>query len=94
MPNKDSDASTSVKLGALKKRLDRLGEVKDRSTHWLIKQAVERYLEDEEAAIALKKETLMRWEEEALIDNTVPHHDVMQWLDTWDEKGVKPPKWK
>ncbi|MFI4956847.1 MAG: CopG family ribbon-helix-helix protein [Gammaproteobacteria bacterium] len=101
MPNKhkpstkgDTDASTSVKLGSLKKRLDRLAELQERSTHFLIKQAVERYLDAEEEAQALKQETLRRWEQEALLNDTIAHGDVMDWLDSWDEKGVKSPRWK
>lgn len=102
MPSSDKPASkrsadlpTGVKLDpSLKKRLEELSHAKERSTHWLMKQAIEQYVIAEEEALALKQETLQRWEKEALLNDTIPNTDVMQWLDTWNEKGVKTPKWK
>lgn len=93
-PKKQSaEPPTGVKLDPeLKGRLERLSELKDRSTHWLMKQAIERYIIIEEHAEALKKETLRRWEEEAELNDTVSNSEVMSWLDTWGEEKDKTKK--
>jgi predicted transcriptional regulator len=81
-----------VKLDAqTKERLDHLGERKNRSTHWLMKEAIVRYLEQEEYNEALKQETLKGWRdiEEGRV---VSHKSVSTWLDTWgtDEETDRP----
>ena len=46
---------------ATRKRLKELGERKDRSAHWLMKQAITRYLDQEERYELEKHEDLERW---------------------------------
>ncbi len=92
MPSKRPQVQpTAVKLDAeLKERLEHLSQIKDRSTHWLMKQAIERYVAAEEQAEALKQETLRRWTEEAELNNLVDHSEVMALLDTWGENDKEP----
>ena len=73
-------------------RLERLGEVKDRSTHWLMKEAITRYLEQEEYNEQLNRETLARWQE-AEQGKVVSHQAMSKWLDTWgtSEESDRPP---
>lgn len=85
-------APTGVKLPPeLKLRLKTLGEFKKRSIHWLMKDAIERYIEEEEHTEKLKQETLSRWHE-AELDKVVSDEAVTAWLDTWgsDEEGKRP----
>lgn len=76
----------------IRDRLDRLSELKHRSAHWLMKEAISRYLEQEEYTEKLNHETLARWQE-AESGKVVRHHAVTQWLDSWgeDEESVRPP---
>lgn len=75
---------TGVKLDPeLKARLEQLSVLKDRSTHWLMKRAIEQYVATEEQAEALKQETLRRWAQEAELNDVVENDIVMTWLDTW-----------
>lgn len=73
-------------------RLERLGELKHRSPHWLMKEAITRYLEQEEYHEQLNQETLSRWQE-AEQGRVVSHQAVSKWLDTWgtDEENDRPP---
>jgi predicted transcriptional regulator len=72
-----------VKLESdIKDRLERLGETKHRSAHWLMKEAIIRYLEQEEYTEQLTQETLSRWQE-AENGQVVSHQAVSKWLDTW-----------
>ena len=61
-------------------RLKKLGEVRDRSPHYLMKQAVERYLETEEALEAERQLTLERWRRYELTGETVSHDEVGAWV--------------
>lgn len=75
--------SKVVKLDAnLADRLERLGECKDRSPHWLMKEAIAHYVEEEEYNERLKQETVARWQE-AENGRIVSHQAVTAWLDTW-----------
>jgi predicted transcriptional regulator len=64
----------------IKDRLERLGEIKNRSSHWLMQEAIVRYLEQEEYVEQLKQETLIRWQE-AEQGKVVSHKAVLEWLD-------------
>ena len=76
----------------IRDRLERLGEIKHRSPHWLMKDAITRYLEEEEHNEQLNRETLARWQE-AEQGKVVSHQAVSKWLDTWgtDTESDKPP---
>jgi predicted transcriptional regulator len=80
---------TGVKLEpSLKTRLKKLGKAKHRTTHWLMKEAIAQYIEREEEAEQLKKDTLLRWQE-AEQNKIVSHHKVADWLDTWGRAHEK-----
>jgi predicted transcriptional regulator len=82
-----------VKLDSdIRDRLERLGKIKHRSPHWLMKEAITRYLEQEEYSEQLNQETLARWQE-AEQGKVVSHQAVRKWLDTWgtDEESNRPP---
>ncbi|MCE3238714.1 MAG: transcriptional regulator, CopG family [Gammaproteobacteria bacterium] len=82
-----------VKLDSdISDRLTRLGEIKHRSPHWLMKEAIVRYLEQEEYNEALNHETLARWQEEFGQGKVISHDAVVKWLNTWgtDDGDTKP----
>lgn len=62
-------------------RLKTLGQAKQRSTHWLVKEAVARYLEVEERYERERTEDLARWERYVETGHAVPHETVTAWLD-------------
>ena len=76
----------------VKERLDQLGKLKHRSAHWLMKEAITRYVEQEEYNEQLKQDTLTRWEE-AENGKVVSQKAVAKWLDTWgtDDEDDPPP---
>jgi predicted transcriptional regulator len=54
--------TTSLKLeNALKERLNRLAVAQRRSAHWLMREAIEQYIEREEARQRLKEDALAAW---------------------------------
>ena len=76
----------------VKKRLDRLGKLKQRTPHWLMKEAIIRYIEEEEYAEKLKQETVSRWQE-AETGKTVSHKAMLKWLESWgtEHESGRPP---
>ncbi|OGR05744.1 MAG: hypothetical protein A2511_13000 [Deltaproteobacteria bacterium RIFOXYD12_FULL_50_9] len=66
-----------------KERLQRLGEAKKRTTHWLAKEAISQYLDREEKAEQFRQETMARWEDFCHTGKSVTNDKVMEWLDSW-----------
>ena len=62
-------------------RLKELGYAKRRSTHWMVKEAVARYLDTEERYEREKAEDLDRWQRYVESGDAVSHETVMAWLD-------------
>ena len=57
-----SAPTTSLKLEAgLKERLHRLATARRRSSHWLMREAIEQYVEREEARERLREDALAAW---------------------------------
>ena len=65
-------------------RLEQLGRIKDRSSHYLMKAAIERYLDVEEALEAERELTIARWERFELTGETIAHTDVKNWASGLD----------
>ncbi len=60
-------------------RLKALGKARDRSPHYLMKAAVECYLEKEEAMEAERQLVKSRWERFELTGEALDHSDVQSW---------------
>lgn len=65
---------------ALKRRLKALGELRDRSPHWIAKKAIEEYLDREEAYEAQKREDMDRWGQYVLTGAYVSQERMDAWL--------------
>ncbi|MEL8055006.1 MAG: toxin-antitoxin system [Pseudomonadota bacterium] len=60
-------------------RLKKLSEQRDRSPHYLMKEAIEAYLQREEALEAEKSLVRRRWQRFELTDETVSQNDMAEW---------------
>jgi len=60
-------------------RLEALGKARDRSPHYLMKTAIERFLEVEEAVESELQLVKSRWEKFELTGETVDHDNVKSW---------------
>lgn len=60
-------------------RLKALGQRRDRSPHYLMKEAVEKYLSEEEALENERDLMRARWERYELTGEAVSHEDVKAW---------------
>ena len=55
--------STSIKLGdELKERVRHLAEARRRTSHWIMREAIAQYVDQEEKREAFKQDALHAWE--------------------------------
>ena len=60
-------------------RLEALAKSRDRTPHYLMKAAIERFLHVEEALEAERQLVKSRWEKFELTGETIDHTDVKAW---------------
>ena len=67
----------------LEERLSALAEKTNRTKSYLAKEALKRYIEQEEAKAYETQETLARWEHYQETGELVSNNSMMDWLDSW-----------
>ena len=81
-----SPPTVALRLDAqTRERLARLAAQKDRSPHYLMKRAVEKFLEQEEAEQKERALTQSRWESFALTGEVLTHNNMKNWADNLGE---------
>ncbi|ANE58051.1 MULTISPECIES: CopG family ribbon-helix-helix protein [Methylomonas] len=80
--------STGIKLDeTLHARLKLLSQAKDRTPHWLMKAAIEEYVEREEAYEREKREDMERWQKYQQTGHAIPNEAVDAWLSSWGSES-------
>ncbi len=84
--------ATSVKLDEdLKNRIQHLAEIRQRSAHWIMREAIRDYVEREEAQEGFKQEALASWKAYQETGRHLTGEEVRNWLNTWgtdEEKEI------
>lgn len=62
-------------------RLQKLGKARNRSAHWLMREAIRRYLEVEERYEQEKAEDQARYQAYLETGHHISHEDMLTWLD-------------
>lgn len=84
-------ATTSIKLDpAIKERVQRLADARRRSAHWVMKEAIEAYVEREEKREQFREEAAARWRDYEATGLHVTDEEAQAWL-TRLAGGEKPP---
>ena len=74
-------STTSLKLDtAIKERVHRLASARRRSPHWVMREAVEQYVEREERLEQLRQEALAAWAEYQTTGLHVTAKEADAWL--------------
>jgi predicted transcriptional regulator len=63
-----------------KERLKQLGAARSRTPHWLMRNAIQQYLDREEQHEREKREDMERWERFQITGHAVTHDDAATWL--------------
>jgi predicted transcriptional regulator len=74
-------STTSLKLDAeIKTRLQQLAQLRRRSSHWLMREAIEQYVEREERREQLRQDALAAWAEYQATGLHVTAEEADAWL--------------
>jgi predicted transcriptional regulator len=86
--------ATTVKLDdELKNRIQHLADLRHRSAHWIMCEAIRDYVDREEAMEDFKQEALASWTAYQETGRHLTGREVRDWLDSWGtEKETKIPK--
>ena len=84
--------ATSLKIDdGLKSRVQQLASQRRRSAHWIMLEAIQQYVDREEARESFKQEALASWESYKETGRHLTGQEVRTWLSTWgtdDEKAM------
>lgn len=85
--------ATSIKLDDnMKHRIQHLADIKHRSAHWLMREAIRDYIEREEMKENFKQEALESWKAYKETGRHLTNKEVGQWLASWGtEQETKTP---
>lgn len=70
-------------------RLEALSKVRDRTPHYLMKAAIERYLDIEEAIESERQRVLKRWQEFEITGEAIEADDMEAWSEELITKKAK-----
>jgi predicted transcriptional regulator len=86
-------ATTSLKLDdAMKARLQRLAAARRRSSHWLMREAIQQYVEREELRESAWQDALAAWAEYEATGQHVTAAEADAWLARLESgEDVEPP---
>jgi predicted transcriptional regulator len=74
-------STTSLKLdNAMKERIQRLAAARRRSPHWVMREAVEQYVEREEKRERLRQDAFAAWDEYQTTGLHVTAEEADAWL--------------
>jgi predicted transcriptional regulator len=85
--------ATSIRPVAIKidedtrNRVKRLAEARQRSSHWMMLEAIRQYVEREEKREAFRQDGIRAWNEYQATGLHVTGDEVIAWLDTWGEQS-------
>ncbi|MDG4676224.1 CopG family ribbon-helix-helix protein [Shinella sp. 838] len=84
--------ATSLKIDdGLKSRVQQLASQRRRSAHWIMLEAIQQYVDREEAQESFKQEALASWEAYKETGRHLTCQEVRAWLNSWgtdDEKAM------
>ena len=84
--------ATSIKLDdELKGRVQHLAEARRRTPHWIMREAIEQYVEREEKREALNQDTLKAWDEFQATGLHATAEEGDKWRASWGTENELPP---
>ncbi len=89
-----STTALAVKIDLeVKERIKRLADLKQRSTHWLMKEAILQYVEREEKKESFRQDAISAWNEYQATGLYVTVEEADAWLAKLEEgQDVEPPE--
>jgi predicted transcriptional regulator len=84
----------SVKLDPdIRARIECLAKARDRTTHWMMREAIQQYVECEEKREAFRQDTLKAWEEYRATGLHATAEEADAWLAQLEQgNDIEPPE--
>lgn len=83
--------ATSIKIDdELKGRVQHLAQARRRSAHWIMREAIEQYVEREEKHETFREDALKAWDEYQATGLHATGEEVDQWLSSWGTENELP----
>lgn len=80
--------ATSIKIDdELKGRIQHLAGLRQRSPHWIMREAIAQYVEREEARESFKQEAMASWTAYQETGRHLTGQEVRSWLNSWGTDG-------
>ncbi len=84
--------ATSLKIDdEMKGRIQALAKQRDRSAHWIMREAIRQYVSREEARDDFVREARESWAEYRETGLHLTADETFAWLDRWGSDGAGPP---
>ena len=81
----------SVKLDPdIRARVEHLAEIRRRSTHWIMREAIQQYVEREEKRENLRQDLVRAWEDYQTTGLHATAEDVEAWISSWGTENELP----
>jgi len=74
-----------------KERYKKLARIKDRSAHWMMREAINQYVDREEKRESFRQDAINSWNEYQETGLHATGDEIIKWLNTWgtgDEKDA------
>lgn len=86
--------ATSLKIDdELKGRVQQLAALRDRSPHWIMREAIKQYVEHEEARESFRQEAMASWTAYRETGRHLTGSEIDAWLRSWgSEAEAGPPE--
>ena len=76
-------------------RIKRLAEARHRTAHWMMREAIEQYLQREEKREAFRQDGIKAWNDYQLTGQHVTAKEADAWLAKLENgEDVEPPAWQ
>ncbi len=83
--------ATSLKIDDMTKhRIRRLADARERTPHWIMREAIREYLEREEARESFLADATAAWEAYRETGRHLSGEDALDWLATWGTPDERP----
>jgi predicted transcriptional regulator len=83
--------ATSIKIDdTLKARVQQLAEQRQRSAHWIMREAISQYVSREEARESFKQEASAAWTQFQETGRHLNGDETIAWLTTWGTDAETP----
>lgn len=83
--------ATSLKIDDVTKdRIRRLADARERTPHWIMREAIREYLEREEARESFVADAVLAWEGYRETGRHLSGDDAFAWLATWGTPDERP----